>query len=72
MLLALIVASKGMSAPLELVSFSVMRLSTLILFISELSISLISSSNSMKTSVSTDTLVAKFAGLKATTGGVSP
>ena len=68
-LLELIVASKAKSSPLESVSFKVNKASTLVLFISELLINLISSSKEIIISVSRATFVDPCAGLIVTVGG---
>mgnify|MGYP007026248423 CR=1 FL=1 len=65
-----IVASKAISEPLELVSLSVIKLSTLVSVRAESSISLISSSKVMVISESTATEVDKCAGLNSMVGAV--
>ena len=63
-------ASKAISTPLPLVSFRVIKLSTLVLFRAESLVNLISSSKVKMMSVSSATIVAEFAGLKVKTGAV--
>ena len=67
---ASIVASNGISSPFTSFSFKVIKLSTLVLFKAELSISLISSSKLRVMSVSSATMVDESAGLKVKTGAV--
>ena len=63
-------ASNAISLPFASFSFRVIKLSTLVLFKAELSISLISSSKVNVTSVSSATMVEESEGLNVKTGGV--
>ena len=65
-----IVASKAISTPLPLVSFRVIKLSTLVLFRAESLVNLISSSKVKMMSVSSATIVDESAGLKVKSGAV--
>ena len=63
-----IVASKAMSDPLELVTFSVIKLSTLESMSAESSVFLMDSLNSSSITVSSRTSVAPLRGLNVTVG----